>query len=211
MVAGAALHIISRGNNRTACFFNDGDRHAYLRYLLASALDAECAVHAYCLMTNHVHLLLTPLADVRACAAMMKRLGQLYTQHANRVHGRTGSLWEGRYRSCIASTASYVIACYRYIELNPVRAGIVRHPADYPWSSYRRNGEGQPDSLLRPHVAWESLGNDEAQRQRAHREMLAAALDDELLNEIRKATRGNRALGAAPKTRGRPAKKGVCP
>jgi len=211
MLAGAALHIISRGNNRAACFFNDGDRLAYLRYLRTSLLRTGCVLHAYCLMTNHVHLLLTPPANLSACAALMKAVGQLYTQHVNRVHSRTGTLWEGRYRSCLASTSGYVTACYRYIELNPVRAGMVRHPGDYPWSSYRCNAEGRPDSFVLPHPAWESLGEDDEQRRRAYCSMLEVAVDDKLLNEIRSATRGNRELGAEPKSRGRPPKMGSVP
>ncbi|MGH6894673.1 MAG: transposase, partial [Dongiaceae bacterium] len=168
-------------------------------------------VHAYCLMTNHVHLLFTPLAGEDACAALMKNLSQHYVQHVNRIHGRTGTLWEGRYRSCVAASEAYVLACYRYIELNPVRAGIVAHPHEYLWSSYRGNAEGRADSLLVPHAAFQGLGDGGARCRDAYRSLLESTLEPAVVEEIRSATRGNRPLGATSKRRGRPEKMGSVP
>ena len=105
-------------------------------------------MHAYVLMTNHAHLLVTPERS-NSASLMMKHLGQRYVQYINRAYRRTGTLWEGRFRSCLAQNEGYVLACYRYIELNPVRANIVEHPADYPWSSFRANAQGAKDVLIR--------------------------------------------------------------
>jgi len=210
VIPGVALHVIQRGNNRGNCFFGDGDRLAYLRYLEAFSRDSGCAVHSYCLMTNHVHLLLTP-GEVGACTVLMRSLNQHYVQHVNRIHGRTGNLWEGRYRSCLAATEQYVLACYRYIELNPVRAGITAHPGDYGWSSYCYNAARQPSSLLQPHPAFLALGSDRLHCEDAYRALVESALEPSLLQEIRTATRSGRALGVAAKRRGRPAKMGSVP
>ena len=121
ILPGVAVHIVQRGNNRAACFRRDGDYTLYLLHLRELAAALDCAVHAYCLMTNHVHMLITP-PSAQACMALMRNLGQRYVQHFNRVYERTGTLWEGRYRSCVVQSAQYVLACYRYIEHNPVRA-----------------------------------------------------------------------------------------
>ena len=210
IVPGVALHVIQRGNNRGNCFFGDGDRLAYLHYLDAFAREAECAVHAYCLMTNHVHLLLTP-SDANACTMLMRSLNQHYVQYLNRVHERTGNLWEGRYRSCAAMSEQYVLACYRYIELNPVRAGIVAHPGHYLWSSYRCNAERRPDTMLVPHPSYLALGSDFVHRKDAYRTLVEGALESQLLDEIRNATRSGRTLGVQPRRRGRPQKMGSVP
>jgi putative transposase len=210
VIPGVALHVIQRGNNRGNSFFGDGDRLAYLHYLETFSRESNCTVHAYCLMSNHVHLLLTP-GEASACAGLMKSLNQHYVQHVNRVHGRTGNLWEGRYRSCLATSEQYVLACYRYIELNPVRAGITAHPRDYGWSSYNCNAESQPSSLLQPHPALLALGSDRSHCKDAYRALVENALEPPLLEEIRTATRSGRALGVAAKRRGRPAKNGVRP
>ena len=132
--AGVPLHIIQRGNNRTACFFAEQDYRFYLHDLGELARRFECGVHAYALMTNHVHLLITPSATDSA-SLLMKHLGQRYVQYVNRVYRRSGTLWEGRFKSSLVQRQSYVLKCQRYIELNPVRAGMVPHPRDYPWSS----------------------------------------------------------------------------
>jgi putative transposase len=128
--AEVPVHIIQRGHNRSACFYCDGDRALYLAHLRELAIKFECAVHAHCLMTSHVHLLLTP-RRVDGCALSMKHLGQRYAQHVNRTYRRSCTLWEGRFRSRLAESEHYLLACCRYIELNPVRAGIVSHPRQY--------------------------------------------------------------------------------
>ncbi len=152
-------------------------------------------MHAYCLMTNHVHLLISP-ETAEAGKALMKALGQHYAQYFNRTYGRTGPLWDGRYRSCVAESARYVIACYRYIELNPVRAGIVNHPARYRWSSYGANAEGHDDGLATPHVEYVSLGLDLETRRRAYRALFDDALEPSLIEGIRTATNGGYPLAS---------------
>jgi putative transposase len=200
-----ALHVLQRGNNRADCFFQNADYIAYLRYLGYCARHFDCSVHAYCLMTNHVHLLLTP-HSAPACARFMKALGQSYTQYINRSAGRTGSLWEGRFRSCLIDSSDYVFTCYRYIELNPVRAGMVQHPADYPWSSHMANAQGSA-SLVTPHPAYLQLSEQEDARRKVYREMFGSHLDARLVEEVRKATRSGTPVGGLRRPRGRPTTK----
>jgi putative transposase len=155
---GVPLHLIQRGNNRQACFFADEDYLAYLGWLEGYVREGDCAIHAYVLMTNHVHLLLTPQTS-RGAGELMKRLGQRYVQYINRTYRRSGTLWEGRFRSYLTQEGGYVLGCYRYIELNPVRANMVEHPAEYPWSSYRANAQGE-SPLLTHHPLYAVLDSD---------------------------------------------------
>ena len=195
VLPGVALHVIQRGNNRQACFQRDGDYLLYLLHLRELASKHGCAVHAYCLMTNHVHLLMTPPAE-DALAALMRNLGQWYVQYVNRSYGRTGTLWDGRYRSCIAESAHYVLACHRYIELNPVRAGLVDGPGDYPWSSYRANAEGGEDPLPSAHPEYLGLGQDRITQRQAYRGLFDSILELPLFERIRDATNGGYPLGS---------------
>lgn len=194
VLPGVPLHLIQRGNNRQACFFADEDYRCYLEWLAAYAQQTGCRVHAYALMTNHVHLLVSG-AESGATGALMKALGQRYVQYVNRVYRRSGSLWEGRYRSCPTQAASYFLVCQRYIELNPVRARMVDHPAEYRWSSYRGNAQGADDALLTPHPVYLALGVDANSRQAAYRALFRCELEPGLLDQIRAATNGNFALG----------------
>jgi putative transposase len=187
ILPGVAVHIIQRGNNRAACFRADGDYLVYLAHLRQLSEKYDCAVHAYCLMTNHVHLLLTPAAD-GACTALMRDLGQRYVQYFNRRHERTGTLWEGRFRSCVAESARYVLACHRYIELNAVRAGMVDHPSGYLWSSYAGNSGMRSDPLLTPHTEFEALAADADRRYLVYRRLFDGGLDPALVQGIRDAT-----------------------
>jgi len=196
VLSGVPLHLIQRGNNRQACFYASDDYRSYLEWLRTYARDAGCAVHAYVLMTNHVHLLLSS-STAGGAGEMMKRLGQRYVQYINRTYRRSGTLWEGRFRSCLTQEESYVLGCYRYIELNPVRAGMVEHPGDYRWSSYRANAQGEACSWLEPHGCYRALAADEQGRQTAYRELFRYHLDPGLVDEIRAATHGNDALGTA--------------
>ena len=188
------LHIIQRGNNRQACFYGESDYIFYLDCLLEYSQKTNCTIHAYVLMTNHVHLLLTP-RDKDSVSHLMKRLGQRYVQYVNRTYRRSGTLWEGRFRSCIAQEDNYLLHCQRYIELNPVRAEMVEHPADYRWSSYRRNAQGEKNKVLTPHYMYEKLGVTETVRQTSYRELFRYKLESGLIDEIRKATNGNFVLG----------------
>ncbi len=184
-----AVHIIQRGNNRAACFRGDSDYLLYLLHLRELSLKLRCEVHAYCLMTNHVHLLMTP-RSAGECIALLRDLGQRYVQYFNRHHRRTGTLWEGRFRSCLAESARYVLACYRYIELNPVRAGMVDHPGNYVWSSYTANAGRRSDSLLSPHPEYLALGADSPSRHATYLGLFEDALAPSILGAIREATNG---------------------
>ena len=190
------VHLIQRGNNRSACFCTPADRSFYLYLLTEQARNLDCAVHAYVLMTNHVHLLLTPATD-DGPSLLMKHLGQRYVQYVNRTYGRSGTLWEGRFRSSIVQERGYLLQCYRYIELNPVRANIVDHPRDYRWSSYSSNAESQASMLLTPHAEYLALGGTDEQRQAAYRRLFSSALEAAWLDEIRQATNGGYAFGNA--------------
>lgn len=145
-------------------------------------------------MTNHVHLLVTP-KSLQACAALMKAIGQLHTQYVNRTYKRTGSLWEGRYRSCLVQAEDYLLACYAYVDMNPVRAGMVANPGDYMWSSYSANAAGSGSGLTTPHYEFLRLGTTGRERAERYRE-LVRMLDANRIEEIRTATNGNFALGS---------------
>ena len=193
-IAGIPWHIIQRGNNRTACFYTEKDYRRYLSTLEELAERHGCRVHAYVLMTNHVHLLITPQGKDSA-ALLMKHLGQRYVQYINRSYQRSGTLWEGRFRSCLAQSANYVLACYRYIELNPVRAGMVTHPRHYPWSSYRVNAEGSLSELITPQEEYLALGNGNRSIRKAYRGLFERPLDANVVSDIRASTNGNFVLG----------------
>ncbi|MEC5163723.1 putative transposase [Janthinobacterium sp. CG_23.3] len=188
------LHLIQRGNNRQACFFADADYRVYLAWLAEHADANGCRVHAYVLMSNHVHLLIS-VDEAGSPGALMKALGQQYVQYVNRRYGRSGTLWEGRFRSCLIQQEMYLLICQRYIELNPVRAGMVQEPAQYQWSSYRGNAEGCADPILRPHPLYSGMAEDAGERQRVYRSLFDDALAPERVNALRKATNGNFALG----------------
>jgi putative transposase len=194
-LAGVPMHIRHRGNNGQECFFADADRAFYVFHLKRLLLPSQCRLHAYCLMPNHVHLLVTPLVE-HACARLMQRVAQLHSQYINRTYERSGSLWEGRFRSCLVQAEDYVIACYRYIESNPVRAGLCADPADYAWSSYRFNGRGASDGALVPHERYEALGRTPDERREAYRALFASDPRYWRVDEIRKASKGNFALGS---------------
>ncbi len=187
-------HIIQRGNNRQTCFFQHEDYRTYLDWLHEYAVDCDCRIHAYVLMTNHVHLLATP-AQAESLSNLMKRLGQRYAQYVNRNYERTGTLWEGRFRSCLTNSENYVLGCYRYIELNPVRAGMVDHPASYRWSSHRANALGEANNLIDPHPLYHALHEDSAHRCKAYRGLFDRRLETRMITEIRDATNGNFVIG----------------
>jgi putative transposase len=190
------LHLIQRGNNRQVCFVADEDCRFYLDCLKDYAGKTGCRIHAYVLMTNHVHLLLSA-ERAEAPGELMKALGQRYVQYYNRSYRRSGTLWEGRYRSCLTQADGYLLACQRYIELNPVRAAMVAHPADYRWSSYRANAQGEADPLLTPHALYLGLGLEADSRQAAYRELFRHELEPGLVDQMRRATNGNFALGTS--------------
>ena len=188
------LHVVQRGVNKSTCFFSDFDRTFFLVNLADLSEKYRCAVHAYVLMTNHWHLLVTPV-DERGVSLLMKDLGQRYVQYVNRVHKRTGGLWEGRYRASFVDREFYLLSCYRYIELNAVRAGMVRHPRDYPWSSYRINAEGEESALVRPHPVFLELGADEVARRKAYRALFVDELEPSIVEDFRRCANSGSAVG----------------
>jgi putative transposase len=186
IVPGVALHVRQRGNDRQDCFRQDNDRLVYLSMLRDFTALRQCAVHAYCFMTNHVHLLLTP-QDERACALLMRDLGRCYAAYFNRRYQRTGALWEHPFRSSLVESADYVIACYRYIERNPVRACMVTTPAAYSWSSYAGNAALREDRLLTPHPEYLALGLHDTSRTRAYARLLMDADEPAFVKNMRAA------------------------
>jgi putative transposase len=196
IVPNTPQHVIQRGNNRQACFYADEDYQFYLEWLKDYADKTECRIHAYVLMTNHVHLLVST-DRAEALGALMKALGQRYTQYVNKVYRRSGTLWEGRYKSCPIQAETYLLACQRYIELNPVRAAMVKHPAEYKWSSYAANAQGDANLIIQAHGVYMAIGLNASSRQEAYRELFRYSLDIGIVDEIRKATNGNYVLGSS--------------
>lgn len=169
---GIPQHIVQRGNDRQACFADADDHLRYRQALAEAALRYDCALHAYVLMTNHVHLLTTP-REPGGVSRMMQAIGRRYVGSFNARYRRTGTLWEGRFKSALVDSERYALACYRYIELNPVRAGIVTCPREYRWSSHARNAYGTHEPRITPHAAYLSLGTDDVTRLDAYRRLFA--------------------------------------
>ena len=165
-IPGVPQHVTQRGNNRQACFYTDEDYRLYLDLLNATCRTHDCSLHAYVLMTNHVHLLITP-STPEGVSRVIQDLSRDFVRTINRSYRRTGTLWEGRFKSSLVDTNRYCLICYRYIELNPVRAGMVEHPSEYPWSSYASNAEGRVNKLLIQHAVCRQRGIDETKRQSA--------------------------------------------
>lgn len=193
-IDGLPLHIVQRGHNRAACFFDDKDRFAYLGWLRDALERERCRLHAYVLMTNHVHLLLTP-EDAGRVPQVLISVGRRYVQYINHTYSRTGTLWDGRYKSSLVQAETYLMLCQRYIELNPVRAGMVDDPAQYRWSSYRANALGASDLLLSPHPLYLALGADDPQRRAAYRGLFRNALEDRPLEDLRLALNQDQPIG----------------
>ena len=186
VLPGHPQHVIIRGNNRDPVFNADEDYRFFLDKLLEATRKHQCEVHAYVLMTNHVHLLVTPHKEDGISKAI-QFLGRYYVQYFNYTYQRSGTLWEGRYKASLIDSEAYALICYRYIELNPVRANMVSHPAEYPWSSFRGNALGIDDKLLTPHPLFLALGGSEGERQVAYQALFEAHLDDKTLDDVRAA------------------------
>jgi len=208
-IAGFPLHLVQRGNNRADCFFSDFDRTAYVRWLGQYAADLGVAIHAWVLMTNHVHLLLTPPSTTHV-SLLMQMLGRRYVRYVNHNYNRSGTLWEGRFRACAVHAEGYLINCMRYIELNPLRAGLVSDPGEHLWSSYRRNALGRADPLVVEHSLYTALGTTLSDRQSAYRKLIQERLNEGELKDIRTATSSGNLLASEPfrkqleRTRGAP-------
>ncbi len=191
---GIPQHVIQRGVDRQAVFFCPSDFELYLRVLDEAAIRYDCLIHAYVLMTNHTHLLLTPGGE-RALPQLMQAMGRSYVQALNRKHGRTGTLWEGRYKASLVQDDTYMLTCYRYIELNPVRAGLATKPWLYRHSSYAHNALGRFNQLITPHSAYDSLAKTPGARRAAYRELFNDRLTAETLTDIRDTTNACLVLG----------------
>ncbi|MEQ8204595.1 MAG: transposase [Woeseia sp.] len=193
-IPGIPQHVIQRGVDRQAVFFELDDFQLYRKALLTSAMQTRCAVHAYVLMTNHTHLLLTP-GTSRSLPLLMQAMGRFYVQALNRKHDRTGPLWQGRYKASLVQDDRYLLTCHRYIELNPVRAKMVESPADYPFSSYGHNALGREDALLTPHPLYLSLASNHARRPAAYRQLFNDVIPTHELETIRTTTNACLLLG----------------
>jgi putative transposase len=219
VLPGHPLHVIQRGNDRSQIFLNESDYHVFRDCFAEACHDFECLVHAYVLMSNHVHFLMTP-KTAGGIGLVMQAVGRRYVKYFNRRHERTGGLWEGRYRATLIDSDRYLLTCYRYIEMNPVRAGLVEHPGRYRWSSYAANALAHPDILVSTHDRYLALGQTREARLSAYRALFRQALDGRTLQAIRDATNKSWVLGhlptelssllnrhAHPRRPGRPAKK----
>ena len=198
VIPGQPQHIIQRGNNRQAIFAAEADYQFFRDALVEAAAKYGLAVHAYAWMTNHVHLLATPALE-DSISKTFQSVGRRYVQYFNYTYKRSGTLWEGRYRATVVDSERYLLTLMRYIELNPLRAGMAAEPQDYPWSSYRRNalGEGGANAdWLTPHEEYMRLGLDDLARQEAYRALFASAIDQGDLAEIRDCTHKGWALGS---------------
>jgi putative transposase len=188
------LHIVQRSHNREPCFFTEDDYASYLHWLSEALTETECALHAYVLMTNHVHLLLTP-KKADAVPRLLMSLGRRYVQYINRTYKRTGTLWDSRYKSSVVQADNYLLTCQRYIELNPVRAAMVEDPAHYRWTSYRANALGQANAHLTLHPVYLALGRGGKERQAAYRALFRTQLDCAAIDDIRLAVNQSQPLG----------------
>jgi len=193
--AGIPQHVIQRGNNRGVCFAADDDMAVYANCLDEAAQKHGLAIHGWVLMTNHVHLLATPEHD-DSLSKTIQTVGRRYVRYFNKTYRRTGTLFEGRFKSCIVQESRYFLTCLRYIELNPVRAGMVNDPADYIWSSYRANALGLNVKLWKPHLQYLALGATGKERQSRYRALFAAEVEDDLLLNIRESVNRGLALGS---------------
>lgn len=193
-LAGYPHHIIQRGNNRQAIFTSGADHEYLLALLVESARDAKVAIHAYVLMSNHLHLLATP-QTAEGVPQMMQALGRSYVRYFNARQGRTGTLWEGRYKSTLIQADRYLLACMVYMDLNPVRAGLVSDPGDYPWSSYLHYIGRKADKLVTPHPLYWELGNTPFAREHAYADLVHAGIDSRQQQALTDATIRGWALG----------------
>ena len=191
---GFPHHIIQRGNNRQAIFMDAADFEFMLDLLTEQSKKFQVAVHAYVLMTNHFHLLATP-DTVDGLPLMMQSVGRSYVRYFNHRHGRTGTLWEGRYRSTIVQSERYLLACMAYIDLNPVRAGMVAQPADYPWSSHAHSLGRRSDKLITPHALYWALGNTPFAREAAYAALVQAGIAGQDQKALTESVHAGWALG----------------
>ena len=191
-----SAHIVQRGHSRDPVFFGNDDYRAYLDWLAEGAGRYHCAIHAYVLMTNHVHILATP-QDKQGISRMMQYVGRRYVPYINHTYGTSGSIWEGRYKASLIDGEQYLLTCMRYIELNPVSADMTRSPGQYRWSSYRANAQGMTDPMVTPHQLYFDLGRTRENRVGAYKALFKAHVDEADLNDMRDALQTGTPLGSA--------------
>jgi len=196
VIPGQPQHVIVRGINREAIFYKYNDYEFYLEKLKYACERYHCQLHAYVLMTNHVHLLLTPKTE-SSIGKTIQSVGRYYVQYFNYHYERTGTLWEGRYKATLIDSETYLLTCYRYIELNPVRAKMADHPSEYPWSSYRYHAIGESNNNIVPHKLYLALSKKAEDRQKAYRALFRSRLPEQVLDEIRESTNKAWVLGSS--------------
>lgn len=194
-VPGYTYHIVHRGNNRTACFFEEENFRIYMRYMCEVLQRYGNSLHAYCLMTNHVHLLLTAECE-DSISNFMKVVCSRYAQYINKKYARTGTLWEGRHKASAIDSENYLLKCYRYIELNPVAAHIVDRPEEYAWTSHHSNAWSEQDPLVSAHESYLALGSDQGSRCENYRSLFDEALSREDSHAIHSAVQSSLPLGS---------------
>lgn len=197
VIPGQPQHIIQRGNNRQVIFAAEADYQFFRDALVEAAIKHGLQIHAYVWMTNHIHLLATPQFE-NSISKVFQSVGRKYVQYFNYTYKRSGTLWEGRYRATVVDSEQYLLKVMRYIELNPVRANMTQHPADYPWSSYAYNADGTTGlnlDWLQPHIEYLQLGRDAAERQSAYQRLFKAEFASADLKQIRDCTHKGWALG----------------
>lgn len=187
-------HVIRRGNKREPCYFSEQDYRRYLKDLKETSAKYGCRIHAYVLMTDHVHLLVTP-DDAQGIGQTMQALGRRYVCYVNKTYRRMRTLWDGRYKASLVDSDNYLPTCMSYIELNPVRAQVVSHPGEYRWSSCGFNVQEFENEYLTPHGIYQDLGGSPSERCRGYRELFPSHLDDEMLNDLREALNHELILG----------------
>jgi putative transposase len=191
---GVPCHIVQRGHCQEPIFFESSDYRAYLDWLEEGLGRYECELHAYVLMTNHVHLLITP-KNKDGISLTMQHIGRHYVPYINYTYGKSGSLWEGRFKASLIDSEAYLLTCMRYIELNPVRANMVKAPGEYKWSSYKGNANAKVDPLLIPHTEYLALGRTKKQREHAYRELFRNHIEDKDIHAIQACWRSGTPLG----------------
>lgn len=193
-LADVPVHIVQRGHSREPVFFEESDYAAYLQWVEEAAERYDCAIHAYVLMTNHVHFLVTP-HDKDGVSRMMQYIGRRYVPYINHTYGTSGSIWEGRFKASLIQDDQYLLTCMRYIELNPIRANMVANPSLYRWSSYRSNAQGKDNPLIQPHPVYQQLGKSVKSSCEAYKALFKAHLDAKDLEDIRAALQTGTPLG----------------
>ena len=181
---GYPVHILQRGNNRRACFTSDADMAVYAKWVREGLEKYNVSIHAWVFMTNHIHLLVTP-SSFEGISRLMQFVGRQYVPYFNYRYSRTGTLFEGRFKSSVVQSTEYFLNCLQYIELNPVRAGMTRDPGDYHWSSYRAHAFGTPARMWNPHHAYMALGKSPSERQEVYRQLIGSNLSSEVIQKIR--------------------------